>query len=63
YRDRPMTLADACLVRLAELHPGAKVFTFDAEFLIYRRHGNMIIPVIMPAGDPPSGQENGLGRG
>ncbi len=48
YRDRPMSLADACLVRLAELHPKGRVFTFDGDFLIYRRHGNKVIPVLMP---------------
>jgi predicted nucleic acid-binding protein len=50
YRDRPMSLADACLVRLAELHPGGIVFTLDADFRIYRRHGNKVIPVLMPDG-------------
>jgi uncharacterized protein len=49
YRDRPMSLADACLVRLAELHPGGAVFTLDGDFRIYRRHGNKVIPVLMPA--------------
>ena len=49
YRNRPMSLADACLVRLAEMHPGGVIFTFDADFRIYRRHGNKIIPVLMPA--------------
>ncbi len=48
YRDRPMSLADACLVRLAELHPGGVVFTLDGDFHIYRRHGNKVIPVLMP---------------
>ena len=48
YRNRPMSLADACLVRLAELHPGGVIFTFDADFRIYRRHGNKVIPVLMP---------------
>lgn len=48
YRDRPMSLADACLVRLAELHPGGRVFTLDADFRIYRRHGSKVIPVLMP---------------
>ena len=48
YRDRPMSLADACLVRLAELHAGGVIFTFDADFRIYRRHGNKVIPVLMP---------------
>ena len=48
YRDRPMSLADACLVRLAELHAGGVIFTFDADFRIYRRHGSKVIPVLMP---------------
>ena len=48
YRDRPMSLADACLVRLAELHPSGVILTFDTDFRIYRRHGNRSIPVLMP---------------
>ncbi len=48
YRDRPMSLAEACLVRLAELHPGGFIFTLDGDFRIYRRHGNKVIPVLMP---------------
>ena len=48
YRDRPMSLADACLVRLSELHSGSVIFTFDADFLIYRRYGSKVIPVLMP---------------
>ena len=48
YRNRSMSLADACLVRLAELHPGAQVFTLDSDFRIYRRHGNKVIPVMVP---------------
>ena len=48
YRDRPMSLADACLVRLSELHSGSTIFTLDGDFRIYRRHGNKVIPVLMP---------------
>jgi uncharacterized protein len=48
YRDRPMSLADACLVRLAELNPGSAIFTLDTDFRIYRRHGNKVISVLMP---------------
>ena len=47
-RERPMSLADACLVRLAEVHENCEVFTLDADFRIYRRHGNRVIPVLMP---------------
>ena len=48
YRNRPMSLADACLVRLSELHSDSEVFTLDSDFRIYRRHGNKVIPVLMP---------------
>lgn len=48
YRDRPMSLADACLVRMSELHRDSTVFTLDSDFRIYRRHGNKVIPVLMP---------------
>jgi uncharacterized protein len=48
YRNRPMSLADACLVRLSEIHPTAEVITLDSYFRIYRRHGNKVIPVLMP---------------
>ena len=48
YRDQPMSLADACLVRMAERHPGSTVLTLDADFHIYRKHKRDTIPVIMP---------------
>jgi predicted nucleic acid-binding protein len=48
YRNRPMSLADACLVRLSEMHSEGEVLTLDSDFRIYRRHGNKIIPVRMP---------------
>ncbi len=48
YRNRPMSLADACLVRLSEIHPAGEVLTLDSDFRIYRRHGNKVIPVRMP---------------
>ncbi len=49
YRDIPMSLADATLVRLSELHRDCQVFTFDKHFRIYRRHRNKVIPVLMSA--------------
>ena len=48
YRDVPMSLADACLVRMAELDGTARVWTTDAHFQIYRRHGREPIPLIAP---------------
>ena len=49
YADRPMDLADACLVRMTELAPRCKVWTVDrADFNTYRRHGRQIIPCEFP---------------
>lgn len=48
YRNKPRSLADACLVRLSERNADAAVFTLDSDFRIYRRHGNKVIPVLMP---------------
>ena len=48
YSDVPMSLADACLVRLSELHSDCRVLTLDSHFTRYRRHGRHVIPVLMP---------------
>ena len=45
YRSVPMSLADACIVRMSELFD-APVFTFDGDFRIYRRHRWQRIPLI-----------------
>ena len=50
YRNVPMSLADACLVRMSELHTRSRVFTLDSDFRIYRRHGRQVIPVLAPPG-------------
>jgi len=47
YADRPMSLADACLVRMAELHPSSPVFTTDGDFRIYRKNGRAAIPLVV----------------
>jgi predicted nucleic acid-binding protein len=39
YEDTPMSLADACLVWLSELHSDCQVSTLDADFRRNRRHG------------------------
>jgi predicted nucleic acid-binding protein len=49
YRDTPMSLADACLVRLAERIPDCRVFTLDSDFVHYRRSGRRAIPLLAPA--------------
>lgn len=48
YRNVPMSLADACLVRMAELNDHHAVFTLDSDFGIYRKHGRQSIPLISP---------------
>lgn len=48
YADVPASLADACLVRMAELHPNALVLTLDSDFHIYRKHRREPIAVSTP---------------
>ena len=48
YSNVPMSLADACLVRMSVLHAGSIIFTIDSDFRIYRQHGRRVIPTIMP---------------
>jgi uncharacterized protein len=48
YADVPMSLADACLVRLSEMHRDCRLITLDQHFRRYRRHGRQVIPVIAP---------------
>jgi uncharacterized protein len=48
YADRPMSLADACLVRMSEIYPSRRVFTLDSDFRFYKRFANRAIPLLMP---------------
>lgn len=48
YRDLPVSLADACLVRMAELYDGSPVLTLDRDFSVYRKNGRQVIPLIAP---------------
>ncbi|HEV3372358.1 MAG TPA: PIN domain-containing protein [Xanthobacteraceae bacterium] len=50
YRDTPMSLADACVVRMAEIHERHDVLTLDSDFSIYRKHGRLPLSLIHPAG-------------
>jgi predicted nucleic acid-binding protein len=36
YASRPISLADACLIRCADVHQEKRILTFDADFAIYR---------------------------
>lgn len=46
YRDRPMNLADATLVALAEDRDLIRIFTLDADFHIYRLKGRRQFEVV-----------------
>lgn len=48
YVSVPMSLADACLVRMSEMYDNTPILTLDSDFTIYRKHRNHNIPVIMP---------------
>jgi predicted nucleic acid-binding protein len=48
YVNVPMSLADACLVRMSELARNGGILTLDSDFRIYRRHHRQKIPLIIP---------------
>jgi predicted nucleic acid-binding protein len=48
YASVPMSLADACLVRMTEILPDPVIVTTDADFKIYRRHSRQVVPCLMP---------------
>lgn len=50
YSDIGISLADACLVRMSEIHARSQVMTIDRDFLIYRRDGRRTIPLVAPFG-------------
>jgi predicted nucleic acid-binding protein len=51
YRDTPMSLADACIVRMSEIHDRHAVLTLDSDFAIYRKHGRVPLTLIYPGAD------------
>ena len=48
YADVPMSLADACLVRMTEILAEPLVLTADADFRVYRRLGRQVVPCRTP---------------
>ena len=48
YADVPMSLADACLVRMTEVYSDSILLTTDSDFRIYRRHGRQVVPCVSP---------------
>lgn len=51
YQNVPMSLADACLVRMSELISGSCILTLDSDFLVYRKNKNQIIDLIFCDGE------------
>jgi uncharacterized protein len=49
YTDLPMSVADACLVRMTELLPEPVVLTTDSDFRMYRRNGRQVVPCVLPS--------------
>jgi predicted nucleic acid-binding protein len=48
FADVPMSLADACLVRMSESSRDPVLITLDSDFLIYRRNRRQVVPTLMP---------------
>jgi predicted nucleic acid-binding protein len=49
YRNVPMSLADACLVRMAEIYESSAIMTLDSDFTIYRKSRRKVIPLMRPS--------------
>jgi len=49
YRSVPMSLADACIVLMAEINDRHAVLTLDSDFFVYRKHGRVPLALIHPA--------------
>lgn len=49
FQNIPMSLADASLVRMTELHPKSEILTLDSDFRIYRTLDRRMVPVLMPS--------------
>ena len=48
YGDVPMSFADACLVRMSEVVADPLLLTTDSGFRVYRRHGRLVVPCVLP---------------
>ncbi|MEX0270644.1 type II toxin-antitoxin system VapC family toxin [Leptolyngbyaceae cyanobacterium UHCC 1019] len=49
YQSVPVSLADAELVRMAELYPDSLIFSLDKDFQIYRKNRNRPIALLSPS--------------
>ena len=43
-----MSMAGACLVRMAEAIPSSHGMTLERDFTVYRQHGRQVIPLLAP---------------
>lgn len=48
FANVPMSVADACLVRMTEIDAESVIVTLDDDFRVYRRNRRQVIPTIMP---------------
>jgi len=48
FANIPISFADACLVRMSEVHVNCVVWTLDSDFRVYRRSGRQSIPLVIP---------------
>ena len=43
-----MSLANACIVRMSEIHDRHVILTLDSDFLVYRQHGRASLTLKYP---------------
>jgi len=48
YQNVSASFADACLVRMAEIHDSSQIMTLDSDFTIYRKSGDVPLNLISP---------------
>ena len=48
YSNIPISLADACLVRMTEIYTESLVLSIDSDFNIYRKNKRQVIPILSP---------------
>lgn len=49
YADQPMSYADACLMRMAEVRSDRRIVTIEEDFRVYRTAGDESLDVLLPA--------------
>ena len=49
YANVPMSLSDACLVRMTETFADPLLLSTDTDFRVYRRHSRQTVPCLLPS--------------